>query len=487
MSVLKNIEAPQEKALLLVNTGTAQLHLNNPDTAFDFFERTKNLVRQFNSIEIDIYLAQGYARAHLQKNQLNDALAYAQEFLTLSEEKKGRNNIKKAHYLLYEIYKQKGLYAPALAAYESFFRIHDELSSKKNTDYVARLQAEFDSEKTAKELAILQGQNALYESNIKRQQFIRNFVILLSLSILIVGFLIFRARAISIKATLLEQKIVERTQEIQHKNLAISELLKQKETLLERKNFLFSSVSHEFRTPLTLIMGPLKQLAASTSDGNTQLTLHRIHQNATRLLRMVDQLLDLARIDMQTETIEEPIEASAVVRFLLTSMSPLFDEHKITCTTQLNTDIWIVISPEALEKIIINLLSNALKYTPQGGEVHVIGEVNDNMVTISVSDSGIGMEKDQQPRIFERFTRLENHLDKPVPGAGIGLALVKELVECYSGKIEVESEPNQGSTFTLIFPAATSTSTCTQLRLQSTACENEFAVLTQITPPNNEE
>lgn len=476
--LLDKIEAPQEKALLLVNSGSAHLHLKNPASALALFDQASLLVSQFNSNEIDTYLAQGYAGAYFQKSLLNQALKYAQEFLILAQAQQDLNSIKKAQHLHYKIYKEKGLYVQALAAHENFNRIQGDLTSRENTAYATRLQAEFDSEKQEKELAILQKQNVLQEIRIKRQQFLRNLIAVLSLALLLFGYFIYHIRTIRMKTVVLESKVAERTREIQHKNSAIAELLRQKDKLLERKNVLFSTVSHEFRTPLTLIMGPLKQLTHNTSHRETRLTLNNVLRNATRLYRMVDQLLDLARIDMQAELSSEPLDVASALGFLITSMETLFQEHNITVNLRLENNIWIEISPEAFEKAAVNLLSNAVKYTPHGGKIGITAEARHKTVVISISDTGIGIAKDQQERIFERFTRLENPLSKPIAGAGIGLALVKELVECYKGKIEVASELNQGSTFTLVFPATPIAAISAQQGLRSTACENELAALT---------
>ncbi|TQV74499.1 tetratricopeptide repeat protein [Exilibacterium tricleocarpae] len=481
LNLLDKIEAPQEEALLLVNSGSAYLRLNDPDKAFEFFAQTRDLASRFSASEIDIYLAQGYARAYLQKGQLDQALENAQNFLTLAQEKQDRKSIKKAQHLHYRIYKEKQLYARALSAHEEFHRLHDELANKESTNYVARLQAEFETEKKEKELAVLQRQNALQEINIKRQEFIRNLVAVLSVCSLLVGFFVYRMRTIRVKAAVLERKVAERTRDIQQKNSAIAELLIQKEQLLDKKNLLFSTVSHELRTPLTLITGPLKQLIKSTHSKQTKSVLNSIHRNAARLCRMVDQLLDLARLDIQAESIGEPVDVGAAIEFLVASMEALFQGHQITRSIKTEKDIWIEMAPEALEKVIVNLVSNAIKYTSSGGKISVTAEARNDTIVISISDTGIGIAQDQHQRIFERFTRLENPLSKPVPGAGIGLALVKELTERYHGKIELTSEVNQGSTFTLIFPATTPTAATRQKYLRSTACENELAVQLPVT------
>ncbi len=481
LDLLGGVEAKHELALLTVNKGSVLLQLKETAQALVQFDAAAAMVAGFASDEIDIYLAQGYARARLQQGLLDEALAQAQEFLILAEARKDQNSIKKAQKLRYEIYREKGAYLQALVAHESYVRIQQEQSARENTEYVSRLQAEYDSEKKEKKLAILERENTLHELEIKRQQFTQYLILALSCLALVVVTAWLRLRATRVKASLLEAKVEERTREIQQQHATISSLLAQKEKLLEHKNVLFSTVSHEFRTPLTLIVGPLKALTKQLRNKEQLQTISGIQNNATRLLRMVDQLLDLARIDMQANTASEAVDVSEVVGFLVASMETLFKENDLTCTKSLREDIWVNISPDALEKIVVNLLSNAVKYTPASGKITVTTECRTDQVVIAVKDNGIGIPHDQQSRVFERFTRLDSQLysplAKPVPGAGVGLALVKELVERYEGQVELESSVNSGSCFQVCFPLAAAPELKKSKPLHSLTCETELVNL----------
>ncbi len=486
LTLLKGLDAQYERALLTVNMGSVLLQLQQVDNALLIFDQVADLVKDFDSQEIDIYLAQGYARAKLQQGLLDEALAHAQEFLILAQAKEDQNSIKKAQKLRYQIYKEKGQYLQALVSHENYTRIQEDQSARETTEYVSRLQAEFDLEKKEKKLAILERENTLHELEIRRQQFSKYFVILASAIVLLIGVAWFRLRATRIKASILEAKVAERTREIQQQHATISELLEQKEKLLNHKNALFSTVSHEFRTPLTLILGPLKTLAEKIKSKDLQDSINNMRCNANRLLRMVDQMLDLARMDMQADMKSEFVEVSEVVGFLVASMETLFNEHQLHYTKELQADIWINISPDALEKIVVNLLSNAIKYTPASGCITVQTVAKNEQVVISVVDSGIGIPRDQMDCIFERFTRLDHNAGKAIPGAGVGLALVKELVQRYNGSIEVTSCLGEGSSFSVCFPQVQAMPSVDLIQidnkqsarqLRSTACESELASL----------
>ncbi len=228
------------------------------------------------------------------------------------------------------------------------------------------------------------------------------------------------------------------------------------------KNEFFANVSHEFRTPLTLIAGPAED---SLNDETEPLTatqrerLEVIRRNAGRLRHLVDDLLDFARIEAGTRQPElEPVDLAAVTRELVASFAPAVARAGLELRSEIDplprpfpvdVDMW--------EKIVLNLLSNALKYTIQG-RIEVSLRHDDNRVTLSVKDTGIGIPEDQLPRVFERFHRIRGRTGRSHEGAGIGLALTAELVRLHGGTVDVTSAEDEGSTFTVTLPYPVSSS-----------------------------
>jgi signal transduction histidine kinase/ligand-binding sensor domain-containing protein/DNA-binding response OmpR family regulator len=222
----------------------------------------------------------------------------------------------------------------------------------------------------------------------------------------------------------------------------------------ELKSRFFANISHEFRTPLTLILGPAKDIIDSTKEIKTKQTAGLIKRNAGRLLGLVNQLLDLSKLEagkMKLETREQDIVP--LLKGLVLSFSSLADLKKIKLdfnTTQDGIDIYL--DKDKIEKIINNILTNAFKFTPEGGKIEVSVEKKVNEVEIKISDNGIGIPEENMDKIFDRFYQVDGSHTREQEGTGIGLALTKELVELHKGKIEVESETGKGTTFIVRIP-----------------------------------
>ncbi len=260
-----------------------------------------------------------------------------------------------------------------------------------------------------------------------------------------------RTQTLTKRAAELEVAVEDRTRKIEEDKLLIRKQANELEQLLKLKEKLFANISHEFRTPLTLILGPVKRMLESGVSEKQASSLRLIKQNGQRLLRLIDQLLDLTRLDSEQPVEKVPQPMSEIVSAVAESFAAFAKSRGISFDTELSRDIWIEGSMDALEKILMNLLSNAFKYTPKGGHVSLsLISQNDNLASLVVSDSGIGIPVDRQQQIFERFSRMDD-TGENVPGAGIGLALVKELVNSLGGSIDLKSAPGEGATFTVAF------------------------------------
>jgi PAS domain S-box-containing protein len=240
---------------------------------------------------------------------------------------------------------------------------------------------------------------------------------------------------------------------------ALEDERKRAEALAEidrAKTAFFSNVSHEFRTPLTLMLGPLEELLAKNEDGmapEDRALLTAAQRNAQRLLRLVNTLLDFARIEAgRTQASYQPTDVASLTADLASNFRSACERAGI----RLQVDC--APSPEALyldhemwEKIVLNLLSNAFKFTLEG-EIRVRLRDAGQRVELDVSDTGTGVTAEELPRIFERFHRVENAAGRSHEGSGIGLALVHELVKLHGGSITVRSVWGAGTTFTVAIP-----------------------------------
>ena len=227
------------------------------------------------------------------------------------------------------------------------------------------------------------------------------------------------------------------------------------------KTQFFSNVSHEFRTPLTLMLGPVEELLAdgTTIGPDTTAQLQVVQRNGLRLLRLVNTMLEFTRIEAgRASPNYEAIDLPALTQDLASNFRSACERAGITLTINcppLDAGESAFVDRDMWEKVVLNLVSNAFKFT-LAGEIEVRVEPVDGIaVRLMVRDTGVGIPPDELPRMFERFHRIANARARTHEGTGIGLALVQELVKLHGGTITVESELNVGSTFTVTIPLGT--------------------------------
>jgi len=269
--------------------------------------------------------------------------------------------------------------------------------------------------------------------------------------------LLVRARTLALtrRSQLLESKVVARTRQIDQNERLIRHQADHLEELLHVKERLFANISHEFRTPLTLILGPIERMRRKAQDSDTRAQLTMVKENSQRLLRLVDQLLGLSRLSAEKPVTKSPQPLLPIATTIVKSFQPLADEKHIQLDVVNGEKLWVSCASDALEKILLNLVSNAIKYTPEGGWVNVrIASAASDIVRLSVSDSGIGINPQDREAVFERFYRAKSNGNgtDTIQGAGLGLALVKELAEAYGGSIELDSRVGLGTTVSVLLP-----------------------------------
>jgi len=221
------------------------------------------------------------------------------------------------------------------------------------------------------------------------------------------------------------------------------------------KDDFVASVTHELRTPLTSISGYLELLLddrAELSD-ERQHFLEVVDRNAARLLRLVDDLLFVGRLDSGALDLEPATtDLTAILADAVDSARPAASEKGVTIELSLAELPELVADRGRLAQLIDNLLSNAIKFTPAGGRISVHAEADGAAITVAVSDTGIGVPATEKERLFDRFFRASSAIVEAVPGTGLGLAISKAIVDAHGGAIAVEDTPGGGTTFRLSFP-----------------------------------
>lgn len=261
----------------------------------------------------------------------------------------------------------------------------------------------------------------------------------------------------------LDQKVRERTLELQNTLKELNDAYEKLKELDRAKMSFFTNVSHELRTPLTLIIAPMESMIkgkTSIPDALQKGLLEIMYFNALRLLKLINNLLDLAKLDAgRQDLFMARVDIIKFVRGIIASVEPMAEKKNIKMINLLPESL-----PEAyldrdkIEKVILNLIFNSLKFTELGGTVKLLCKKEDGRFQFCIEDTGIGIAPEYLPRLFERFSQADASSARKYEGTGIGMALAKEFVELHQGKIWVESEIGKGTKVFFTLPHVTSLS-----------------------------
>ena len=242
--------------------------------------------------------------------------------------------------------------------------------------------------------------------------------------------------------------------------------VKEKENEIENlRNEFFANISHEFKTPLNIILGTIQLLIkynennkiCEIDEDKLNYYMSTMKQNSYRLLRLVDNLIDITEIDTGYYDVNlENKNIISIVEDIVTSVASYVEGKDISIVFDTNKEEkFICCDSGKIEKIILNLISNAIKYTREDGKIEVNIDVAEDNVYIYVKDNGIGISKQKISTIFDRFVQIDKSLSRKQEGSGIGLSIVKELVEIQGGSIGVRSEEGKGTEFVITLPSKT--------------------------------
>ncbi|MBZ0135738.1 MAG: response regulator [Planctomycetes bacterium] len=244
--------------------------------------------------------------------------------------------------------------------------------------------------------------------------------------------------------------------ELKGRNQDLNESYSKLAELDRLKSDFFANVSHELRTPLTLIIAPLEEVLKAGGTGRAELdeTLRIARDNGLRLLRLINDLLDLVRFDERGADLHRTREdLGTFVPGVINSAAHLAKAKGLQLSVDVKGDTIIsLVDTNAFEKVLLNLLTNAVKFTPMGGSVDVVVSTDGQRAIIEIKDSGIGIAQEDLPRIFDRFGQLDASSTRKYSGVGIGLALSRDLVEAHGGTLTASSELKVGTTMRVELP-----------------------------------
>ncbi|MBA4056845.1 MAG: hypothetical protein C0490_19180, partial [Marivirga sp.] len=328
-----------------------------------------------------------------------------------------------------DIYNELKQYRLAHENYVRYAVLKDSLEILRNKEAADELEAKYQNEKKESEITALHAENQIKSLQLEKQRTQRFYLIGISLlSLLLIGVIYNRYR--------IKQRSAEK--------------LKQLDIVKSR---FFANISHEFRTPLTLILSPLQR---SLEQPNTPLPyadIQMMYRNSARLHMLINQLLDLSRIESGKMTLQlEDTDVRSMIMILYSAFQSQAEQRSIAYKVNIEHDLGnCFVDRDKLEKIVYNLISNAFKFTPDGGYIFV--EVRrEQGITFRVRDNGIGIQAHHLPFVFDRFYQVDDSATRSGEGTGIGLALAKELAEVHRGSLHVISRQGEGSEFVLTIP-----------------------------------
>ena len=374
-------------------------------------------------------------KTFLSQDKLDSAAYYLNEALRLRKIRNDYFNLRGTYKNLSLLNEKQGNFREALAYHQLYKAISDSAQKVNAHTELAEVQAKYDTERQAREIATLQQENE--KRTLWRNIFAVGTIVLLAFALMIFQFFIYRSK---------KNKELLVAKEEQHAQLKEVDAMKSR---------FFSNISHEFRTPLTLILGPISQLRKNIDD-TLHPTLNTMERNGKRLLKLINQLLDLSKIESGNMGLKTTfLDVVPLVKGWVMSFNSMAEAKEVKLQLNIAQDSYFLyVDRGKLEEAIINLMSNALKYTPKGGQITVSAntESNDGFLSITVTDSGSGIPQQELQHIFNRFYQASNSKNEDVTGTGIGLALVKELVELHKGSVHVSSELGKGTTFEILLP-----------------------------------
>jgi len=368
--------------------------------------------------------------------------------------------LKKANYQLrFRIDSSKGNFKAAFYNHITFSNVRDSLYRYDVENRINELEAKYQSDKKEQEIELLNKEKEVNSNKLLVQKTINYSIIIILLFLAVGTYLLFRRFKEKQRInTLLSEKnkeIQEKQKEIENQNKKLEEQANKLSELDELKTRFFTNISHEFRTPLTLIIGPIEQLLTSVKDKRIKDSLNIMHRNAISLLELINQLLEISKIEKGNIKLKfQKANIKSEVQYLIDMFSSMAKEKNLKLRfTSEYADFNGYLDKEKFEKIIINLLSNAFKHTQEGTITVNLKKLKEHdKFQLSVSDTGVGIKEEKLPFIFDRFYQVDSIENEETAGTGIGLSFIKEIVKLYKGEILAESKQGEGSKFIVTLP-----------------------------------
>lgn len=440
ISGLDTTRFKREFASTYGNLAIAYKNSNRLDSAIYFGERSLRMKRQLGQRDKLSHPAITLAQIYIELDQLRKAKEYAQLAVEVTDSS-GLERRSASIETLAHVEAKLENYERAAQLYQEYSVLKDSLHSERAIEAAEVAEAQFQNRLKEKENSLLEEKSEVQEEVIKNQ---RLLLISIGAGLLLLLITVYLLRRQSIERKRLLTKIEQQAAKLQELDKA--------------KTRFFANISHDLRTPLSLIMAAFDNIQSRDGkylDKESHQELDVGYKNAKRLLFMADEIMDLTRLEngnlkIKLQFVKIPLYLQLLVKMFHSAAD--MKNIKLSYQSKIDQDTLMEVDPYQFEKVIYNLLSNAIKHTPSKGSIDVILEQDGKSLAIRIRDTGAGIPANSLPHIFDRFYQSAASSYSAREGLGIGLALVKEIIDSHDGEIEVESVEGQGTTFKITFP-----------------------------------
>jgi signal transduction histidine kinase len=443
-------------SITLNNIGEVYFSTKKYTEAHQTYREALKISELINDQEGVLYANANLARLYSKTGNLLEAEKLAKLSLQLAEKSKIELITKDIFLTLSEIYEQKQDYKQSLSFYKKYTQNKDSLLNKENLDKIAQLQTMYEFEQKDMENKLLRKEKAESQSLINLQRIILASGAFILLLLGIFSILLYNANMNKKSANQLletqKNEISKQAEALQLKNIEIEQSHQALEEINQVKDKLFSIIAHDIRGPLNSLQSFLRLVNDSKvdlSEAEIRYLINGISDKVSDTQTLLENLLNWAKKQMQgLELHPQALNLSELINENIQLLQPQAEKKNVMIKNLIDADLKALADADTLRVVLRNLISNAIKFTPENGQVSIEAKKNnENNITVAISDNGVGISSENQSKLFDFRTHYSTYGTANEKGTGLGLLLTKDFVELNGGKIWIESQENLGSTF----------------------------------------
>jgi signal transduction histidine kinase len=466
MALLPENDISSSKIILLVNIGNAYYARNDFQMALNYYNESMNYDYTRSNPYLTSAILINKSLIYFELHKYDSAYVLGRKGLQLAEEIKALDWQINAHQSLFRVDSVCGKFNSAIEHLQAKYSIIDTVYNKDNLNRVSELEVIYETEKKDALNKSLIENNALNQRVIKNQQYIILTSILASCLFILLVFSVLRSvrkqRMINSKLKLVNEESLEKNKVIDEKNQLLIEQNQQLTKLNETKDKFFSVISHDLRGPFNALLGYLELLNTefdSLSESDKKIMLKAIHKSSSNTYNLLVNLLDWARTQrglIVNESTE--LDMYEITDSSIDIVKQRADNKSQQLINEIPSKIFVKADLNLISSVMLNLLNNAIKFSPRGGVIRISSEIENEFVIVHVQDQGIGIPKELQMKLFDiGNTTLRQGTENEL-GTGMGLVLVHEFIQLMGGDIWVNSDEGKGSVFSFTLPLNRSSS-----------------------------